>query len=59
MNVVKYLIMGAAFLMVISSAISLFGTTLNDKTPVYVNIGAMVCLIAAITFINFEKGKKR
>jgi len=45
--------------MVISSAISLFGTTLNDKTPVYVNIGAMVCLIAAITFMNFEKGKKR
>lgn len=58
MKVVRYLIMGAAFLMVISSALSLFGNTLNDKTPVYVNIGAMVCLIGAITFMNFDKGKK-
>ena len=44
--------------MVISSALSLFGNTLNDKTPVYVNIGAMVCLIGAITFMNFDKGEK-
>ena len=59
MKVVRFLIMGAALLMVISSALSLFGTTLNDKTPVYVNIGAMACLMAAITFMNFEKGKKK
>lgn len=57
MKVARYLIMGASFLIVISSAMSLLTETLHDKNPIYVNVGAMVCLTAAITFMNFDKRK--
>lgn len=59
MKVAKYLIMGAAFLMVVSSALTLFGSNTDAKTIVYVNMGAMVCLIATITFMNFDKKPKK
>lgn len=39
--------------MMISSAMVLFSTT--DRTPVYINLGAMLCLAIAVTMMNFKK----
>lgn len=37
----------------ISSALSLYSTT--DRTPVYINVAAMACLIIIVTLLNFRK----
>ena len=55
MKLIRLLIMLTAFLVMISSAITLFSTT--DRTPVYINIAAMYVLIVIITILNFQKNK--
>lgn len=57
MKIIRLLISLAAFLIMISSAMTLFATT--DRTPVYVNLAAMVVLVAVITMMNFQKDKKK
>lgn len=56
MKTVRLLILLTAFLIMISSVFTLLATT--DRTPVYCNIAAMVCLGVAISFLNF-KGKPK
>lgn len=53
MKTIRLLIMLTAFLIMISSAFSLFTTT--DRTPVYINVAAMACLIIIVTLLNFQK----
>lgn len=57
MKVIRILIMLTAFLIMISSAFTLFSTT--DRTPIYINVAAMVCLIAIISLLNFQKKNTR
>ena len=58
MKIIRLLIMLSAFLIMISSALSLYSNT--DRTPVYVNVAAMACLIAIVTLLNFQnKNQKR
>lgn len=42
----------SAFLIMISSVFTLMATT--DHTGVYLNVGAMFCLVIAISVINFK-----
>lgn len=56
MKIIKLLIILTAFLIMISSAITLYATP--DRTPVYLNIAAMACLIAIVTLMNFNKSKE-
>ena len=53
MKTIRLLIMLTAFLIMISSAFSLFTTT--DRTPVYINVAARACLIIIVTLLNFQK----
>lgn len=52
MKTTRFLIMLSAFLIMISSVFTL--TTSTDRTGAYINIGAMFCLVLAITFMNFK-----
>lgn len=56
MKIIRLLIMLTAFLIMISSAFSLYAP--GDRTAVYINIGAMASLIAIITLLNFQKKKE-
>lgn len=56
MKIIRLLIMLTAFLIMISSAISLYTTP--DHTPVYINIAAMLCLVVVVTLMNFQKKNK-
>lgn len=42
----------SAFLIMISSVFSLMQNA--DRTAVYLNVGAMLCLMVAVTFLNFK-----
>ena len=55
MKIVRLLIILTAFLIMISSVMTLYATT--DRTPVYLNIAAMAILIIIITLLNFQKKK--
>ncbi len=57
MKIIKLLIILTAFLIMISSALTLFSTP--DRTPVYVNIAAMACLVAVVTLLNFQRNKQK
>lgn len=57
MKIIRLLIMLTAFLIMISSALTLFNTT--DRTPVYINVAAMVCLVAVVTLLNFKKQNEK
>ncbi len=57
MKPVRLLITLAAFLIMISSVVCLYSMT--DRTPVYLNIGAMAALIFAISVLNFAKNKEK
>lgn len=56
MKIIRIIIILTAFLIMISSALSLYSNT--DKTPVYVNVAAMACLVLVITLMNFRKDCK-
>lgn len=56
MKIVRLLIMLTAFLIMISSVLSLYTTT--NRTPVYLNIAAMAVLIVIVTLLNFKKNNK-
>lgn len=56
MKIVRLLIMLTAFLIMISSVLSLYTTT--NRTPVYLNIAAMAILIVIVTLLNFKKNNK-
>lgn len=56
MKIVRLLIMLTAFLIMISSVVTLFSTT--ERTPVYINIAAMVVLMVIIALLNFQKNKE-
>ena len=45
-----------AFLLMISSALSLFSNT--DRTPVYINVASMACLMIVVTLLNFKNKNK-
>lgn len=53
MKIIRLLIILTAFLIMISSALSLYSTT--DRTPVYINVAAMACLIIIVSLLNFQK----
>ncbi len=53
MKIIRLLVILTAFLIMISSAITLYSTT--DRTPVYINIAAMACLVVIVTLLNFRK----
>lgn len=53
MKIIRLLIMLTAFLIMISSALILYSTT--DRTPVYINVAAMACLVVIVTLLNFRK----
>lgn len=53
MKIIRLLIMLTAFLIMISSALSLYSTT--DRTPVYINVAAMACLVIIVSLLNFQK----
>lgn len=53
MRIDRYLLILAAFLIMISSTISLFAPQ-NSRTAVYVNVGAMAALAVAVGVINFK-----
>ena len=53
MKIIRLLIMLTAFLIMISSVITLYATT--NRMPVYLNIVAMAALVAVITLLNFKK----
>lgn len=56
MKIIRLLIVLTAFLIMISSALSLFNST--DRTPVYINVAAMACLVVVVTLLNFRKKDK-
>lgn len=56
MKIIRLLIILTAFLIMISSVISLYNST--DRTPVYINVTAMACLIAVVTLLNFRKNNQ-
>lgn len=53
MKTVRLLLILAAFLIMVSSVLVLMATT--DRTPVYINIAAMLSLAIAISVMNFKK----
>lgn len=56
MRIIRLLIILTAFLIMISSAFSLYAP--GDRTSVYLNIAAMACLIGIITLLNFQNKDK-
>lgn len=57
MKTIRILIIFTAFLLMISSTLSLFNNP--DRTPVYINVASMTCLMIIITLINFRKKNKK
>ncbi|MDE5639696.1 MAG: hypothetical protein K2I47_07940 [Odoribacter sp.] len=58
MKAAKLLIMLSAFLIMISCVFTLMAT--SERTGVYLNVGAMFCLVIAISVMNFNnKPEKR
>ena len=49
MKIIRLLIILTAFLLMISSALSLFSNT--DRTPVYINVASMACLMIVVTLL--------
>ena len=50
MKIIRLLIILTAFLLMISSALSLFSNT--DRTPVYINVAYMDCLMIVVKKIK-------
>ncbi|WP_294140043.1 hypothetical protein [uncultured Sanguibacteroides sp.] len=57
MRISRYLLILAAFLIMISSVLSLFHG--GDRTAVYVNIAAMASIAIAVSIISFKNPNKR
>ena len=56
MKIIRLLIILTAFLLMISSALSLFSNT--DRTPVYITQAAsMACLMIVVTLLNSSRIK--
>lgn len=56
MRTSRYLYILAAFLIMISSVLTLYRS--NPKTVVYVNIGAMAAIAVAVSITNFKNRPK-
>lgn len=56
MKTVRLLLILAAFLIMISSVLSLLHG--GDRTAVYINVGAMAALAIAVTVLNFKMPRK-
>lgn len=56
MKTVRLLVLLTAFLIMISSVLTLSLTT--DRTPVYINVAAMACLAIIISMINLKNKPK-
>lgn len=56
MRIAKYLLILAAFLIMISSVLSMYHG--GDRTAVYVNVGAMASLAVAVGIQNFKNPPK-
>jgi len=56
MKIIRLLLILTAFLIMISSVISLYTTT--NRTPVYLNVAAMAVLIIMVTLLNFRKNNQ-
>ena len=52
MRIARYLLILAAFLIMISSVLSMYHG--GDRTAVYVNVGAMASLAVAVGILNFK-----
>ena len=57
MKIIRLLIMLTAFLIMVSSALTLNSTT--DRTSVYINVAAMACLIIIVTMLNLQKNNQK
>ena len=56
MRIARYLLILAAFLIMISSVLSMYHG--GDRTAVYVNVGAMASLAVAVGILNFKNPPK-
>ncbi len=56
MKIVRYLLILAAFLIMVSSVLSLLNG--GDRTAVYINVAAMAALAVAVTVLNFKMPRK-
>ena len=56
MKIVRYLLILAAFLIMVSSVLSLLNG--GDRTAVYINVAAMATLAVAVTVLNFKMPRK-
>ena len=57
MKAAKLVIMLSAFLIMISSVFTLMAT--SERTGVYLNVGAMFCLVIAISVMNFKNNPEK
>lgn len=57
MRIARYLLILAAFLIMISSTLSLYQG--GDRTAVYVNLAAMASIAIAVGVISFKNPSKR
>lgn len=58
MKIERLIIMLVAFLIMLSSTFTLLATT--DRTPIYINIIAIVILMVLVVFLIYkDKNKKR
>lgn len=56
MKIIRLLIILTAFLIMISSVMTLYNST--DRTPVYINVAAMACLVIIVSLLNFRKNNQ-
>lgn len=56
MKIIYLLTVLTAFLIMVSSVITLYSIT--DRTPVYINVAAMACLVVIVSILNFKKSKQ-
>lgn len=54
MKTIRYLLILAAFLIMISSVLILYQSNGADRTPVYLNIGAMAAIAIAVSIQSFK-----
>jgi len=56
MRISRYLLMLAAFLIMISSMLTMYAS--EPKTVLYVNVAAMAAIAVAVSIINFKNRLK-
>jgi uncharacterized membrane protein YqjE len=58
MKSVRFLLILAAFLIMLSSVLILYQSNGADRTPVYINLAAMTVIAVAVSLQNFKNSSK-